>query len=52
MANNKNLRTLSPSEARENGKKGGILSGRVLRRLRLNVITHIEISNIYIKKRC
>lgn len=27
MANNKNLRTLSPSEARENGKKGGKKSG-------------------------
>lgn len=28
MANEKNLKRLSPSEARENGKKGGIASGK------------------------
>lgn len=29
--NNDNLKTLSPSEARENGKKGGIKSGQTRR---------------------
>ena len=31
MTNNKNLKTLSPNEARENGKKGGKKSGAVRR---------------------
>ena len=32
MANNENLRRLSPSEARENGRKGGKASGEARRR--------------------
>lgn len=34
MANNENLKRLSPSEARENGKKGGKASGEARRRKR------------------
>ena len=34
MANNQNLKRLSPSEARENGKKGGKASGKARRKKR------------------
>lgn len=43
MANSENLKTLSPSEARKNGRKGGIASGQARRRKR----TLMEIMNDY-----
>lgn len=43
MANEQNLKILSPEEARENGRKGGIASGEARRRKR----TLMEIMNEY-----
>lgn len=43
MANEQNLKILSPKEARENGRKGGIASGEARRRKR----TLMEIMNEY-----
>lgn len=43
MANEQNLKILTPKEARENGRKGGIASGEARRRKR----TLMEIMNEY-----
>ena len=43
MANNENLKRPSPSEARENGRKGGIASGEA-RRERKKIKEYLEIA--------
>ena len=55
MANENNLRRLSPSEAREYGKKGGKASGEARRRKAnfrktLNLLLTTEIDNEEIKE--
>lgn len=49
MANNKNLRTLSPSEARENGKKGGKKSGEKRRERKAMKEVLLEMLNLPIE---